>query len=161
MFSRATVQPNSSWVRHDRSTTSELGLSRFNPCQSFESSGPGTSNGALCPGEGVHVLPSNGLLGMCRWMGSHLNDSTDYIQYNGVTFSSIFNRVTRIGSHIFGTLRVRNHLPKSDQDGVYIWPQTKIDPKHTIIPKRYSDEDYIWPQNRPTIDYNGVGVLGC
>ena len=38
------------------------------------------------------VLPSNGLLGMCRWMGSHFHDSTDY---NGVAFSSIFNRVTK------------------------------------------------------------------
>ena len=49
-------------------------------------------------------LPSNGLLGMCRWMGWHFHDSTDH---NGVAFSSIFNRVTRMGSHFFGTLRVR------------------------------------------------------
>ena len=50
------------------------------------------------------VLPSNGLLGMCRWMRLHFHDSTGY---NGVAFSSIFNRVTRTGSHFFGTLRVR------------------------------------------------------
>ena len=34
---------------------------------------------------------------MCHWMGSHFHDSTEYI---GVVFSSIFNRVTRMGSHI-------------------------------------------------------------
>ena len=50
------------------------------------------------------VLPSNGLLGMCRWMGSHFHDSTDY---NGVIFCSIFNRVTRMGLSFFGTLRLR------------------------------------------------------
>ena len=32
---------------------------------------------------GGEVLPSNGLLGMCRWMGLHFHDSTDY---NGVAF---------------------------------------------------------------------------
>ena len=30
------------------------------------------------------VLPSKRLLGMCRWMGSHFHNWTDY---NGVTFS--------------------------------------------------------------------------
>ena len=29
------------------------------------------------------ALPSNWLLGMCRWMGSHFHDSTDY---NGSPF---------------------------------------------------------------------------
>ena len=53
--------------------------------------------GRSIPGGGG-ALPNNGLLGMCRWMGSHFHDSTDY---NGVTFSSIINRVTRIGSHFF------------------------------------------------------------
>ena len=53
---------------------------------------------------GGGAQPGNGLLGMCRWMGSHFHDSTDY---NGVAFSSIFNRVTRMGSHFFGTLRVK------------------------------------------------------
>ena len=33
------------------------------------------------PGGGV--LPSKRLLGMCRWMGSHFHNWTDY---NGVTF---------------------------------------------------------------------------
>ena len=54
-------------------------------------------------GGGKGVLPSNGLLGMYRWMGSHFHDSTDY---NGVIFSSIFNRVTRMGWSFFGTLTV-------------------------------------------------------
>ena len=57
-------------------------------------------------GEGVL-----GLLGMCRWMVLHFHDCTDY---NGVVFSLIFNRVTRMGSHVFQSLRVKNHLPKSD-----------------------------------------------
>ena len=30
------------------------------------------------------VLPSNRLMGMCRWMGSHFHD---WIDYNGVAFS--------------------------------------------------------------------------
>ena len=33
------------------------------------------------PGGGV--LPYKGLMGMCRWMGSHFHD---WIDYNGVTF---------------------------------------------------------------------------
>ena len=58
-------------------------------------------DGALIPGE---ALPINGLMGMCRWMGSHFHDWTDY---NGVAFSSTFYRVTRMGSHFSGILRVR------------------------------------------------------
>ena len=34
-----------------------------------------------CPGG---ALPSNRLMGMCRWMGSHFHD---WIDYNGVVFS--------------------------------------------------------------------------
>ena len=49
------------------------------------------------------ALPINVVLGMYRWMGLHFHDSTDY----GVAFSSILNKVTRLGSHFFGTLRVR------------------------------------------------------
>ena len=30
------------------------------------------------------ALPSNRLMGMCRWMGSHFHD---WIDYNGVAFS--------------------------------------------------------------------------
>ena len=45
------------------------------------------------------VLPSNRLMGMCRWMGSHFHD---WIDYNGVAFSLGANRVTRMGSHICG-----------------------------------------------------------
>ena len=54
-----------------------------------------------CPGG---TLLINGLMGMCRWMGSHFHDRTDY---NGAAFSSIFYRVTRMGSHFCGILRVR------------------------------------------------------
>ena len=35
------------------------------------------------PGRGGGVLPGKRLLGMCRWMGSHFHNWTDY---NGVTF---------------------------------------------------------------------------
>jgi len=56
------------------------------------------------PPPGGGALPINGLMGMCRWMGSHFHDWTDY---NGVAFSSIFYRVTRMGSHFSGILRVR------------------------------------------------------
>ena len=47
------------------------------------------------------VLPNNRLMGMCRWMGSHFHD---WIDCDGVV---VFNRVTRMGSHIFGILGVR------------------------------------------------------
>ena len=50
------------------------------------------------------ALPINGLMGMCRWMGSHFHDRTDY---NWAAFSSTFYRVTRMGSHFSGILRVR------------------------------------------------------
>ena len=39
-------------------------------------------NGSLSSPGGV--LPSNRLMGMCRWMGSHFHD---WIDYNGVAFS--------------------------------------------------------------------------
>ena len=58
---------------------------------------------AKTPGGGG-ALPINGLMGMCRWMGSHFHDRTDY---NGAAFSSTFYRVTRMGSHFSGILRVR------------------------------------------------------
>ena len=61
-----------------------------------------------CPEGGD--LPRNGLLGMCRGMGPHFQDSIDY---NGVVFSSFFNRVTRIGSHFFETLRVRKFFAQN------------------------------------------------
>ena len=35
-------------------------------------------------GGGEGGLPSNRLMGMCRWMGSHFHD---WIDYNGVAFS--------------------------------------------------------------------------
>ena len=37
------------------------------------------------PGGGGRALPSNRLMGMCRWMGSHFHD---WIDYNGVAFST-------------------------------------------------------------------------
>ena len=46
-------------------------------------------------GGGTGLLLYNGLMGMCRWMGSHFHD---WIDNNGVPFSI----VTRMGSHIFG-----------------------------------------------------------
>ena len=49
------------------------------------------------------VLPSNRLMGMCRWMGSHFHD---WIDYNGVAFSLGANRVTTMGSHICGISEV-------------------------------------------------------
>ena len=36
------------------------------------------------PGGGGGALPSNRLMGMCRWMGSYFHD---WIDYNGVAFS--------------------------------------------------------------------------
>ena len=54
------------------------------------------------PGGGA--LPINGLMGMCRLIGSHFHDWTDY---NGVAFSSTFSRVTRMGSHFSRILRAK------------------------------------------------------
>jgi len=48
-------------------------------------------------GGGGGVLPSNRLMGMCHWMGSHFYD---WIDYNRVAFSIGADRVTRMGSHI-------------------------------------------------------------
>ena len=39
----------------------------------------------LLPGGGGGAHPSNRLMGMCRWMGSHFHD---WIDYNGVAFST-------------------------------------------------------------------------
>ena len=50
------------------------------------------------------ALPINGPMGMCRWMGLHFHGRTDY---NGAAFSSTFYRVTRMGSHFSGILKVR------------------------------------------------------
>ena len=74
-------------------------LLHYHPCAYLNHGSNGQRGGG-----GGGALPSNGLLEMCRWMGSHFHDLTDY---NGVAFSSIFNRVTRMGSHFFGTFRVR------------------------------------------------------
>ena len=53
---------------------------------------------------GGGALPSNGLLGMCCWMGSHFQDATNY---KGFAFSDIFNRVSRLGFHILGDFESR------------------------------------------------------
>ena len=50
------------------------------------------SNRVVIPGR---VLPYEGLMGMCRWMGLHFHD---WIDYNGAAFSIEF---IRMGSHIF------------------------------------------------------------
>ena len=55
-------------------------------------------------GGGEEVLRINGLMGMCRWMGSHFHGWIDYI---GVAFSTVSDRVTRTGSQIVGILGVR------------------------------------------------------
>ena len=64
----------------------------------------------LSPGGGI--LPSNRLMGMCRWMGSHFYD---WIDYNGVAFSIGANRVTRMGLHICGI----SGVSKFSQVGVW------------------------------------------
>ena len=55
------------WSRQDR--THAMRLTNFDWISKLESPGG--------------VLPSKRLLGMCRWMGSHFHNRTDY---NGVTF---------------------------------------------------------------------------
>ena len=50
------------------------------------------------------VLPYKRLLGMCRWMGSHIHDWTDY---NGVPF---LVELLEMGSHIFGISGIRKFL---------------------------------------------------
>ena len=84
------------------------------------------------------ALPSNGFPGMCRWMESNFHNWTDY---NGVSFSGILNRVTRMAewSRTFSRLRRKTFTQK--------W-------------LRLSGVNN-WPQNRPEIDYNGIGVLRC
>ena len=42
-------------------------------------------------------------LTMCRWIGSHFHDYSDFY---GVAFSAIFNRVNRMGLQIFEILDV-------------------------------------------------------
>ena len=53
------------------------------------------------PPGGEGVLPYERLMGMCCLMGSHFHD---WIEYDWAAF---FNRVTRMGSHIFGFFGVR------------------------------------------------------
>ena len=51
----------------------------------------------VTPGGGA--LPSNRLMGMCRWMGSHFHD---WIDYNGVAFSTELLEWGRIFSGFWG-----------------------------------------------------------
>ena len=53
------------------------------------------------PPPGVRVLPSNRLMGICRWMGSLFHG---WIGYYWVAFI----RLTRMGPHIFGIWGIRN-----------------------------------------------------
>ena len=46
--------------------------------------GSKSASHSLLESRGGGVLPSNRLMGMCRWMGSHFHD---WIDYNGVAFS--------------------------------------------------------------------------
>ena len=48
---------------------------------------------------GRWALPSNRLMGMCRWMGSHFHD---WIDYNGVAFSIELLQWGRIFSRFGG-----------------------------------------------------------
>ena len=48
---------------------------------------------------GGGALPSNRLMGMCRWMGSHFHD---WIEYNGVIFSTELLEWGRIFSEFGG-----------------------------------------------------------
>ena len=43
------------------------------------------------------ALPINRLMEMCHWMGSHFHN---WIDYNGIAFSTVPNRVTRMGLQI-------------------------------------------------------------
>ena len=54
-------------------------------------------------GGGVRVKISLDRLTMCRWIGSHFHDYSDFY---GVAFSAIFNRVNRMGLQIFEILDV-------------------------------------------------------
>ena len=53
----------------------------------------------MFPRGGGGALPSNRLMGMCRWMGSHFHDCIDY---NGVAFSTELLEWGRIFSEFWG-----------------------------------------------------------
>ena len=52
----------------------------------------------------VRVKIPRDRLTMCRWIGSHFHDCIDFY---GVAFSAIFNRVTKVNLHIFEILGAR------------------------------------------------------
>ena len=63
-------------------------------------------------GGGGGTLPSNRLMGMCRWMGSHFHD---WIDYNGVTFSIELLEWGRIflgfwGKNILASLGIKKNI---------------------------------------------------
>ena len=53
----------------------------------------------MSPGGGGGALPSNRLMGMCHWMGSHFHD---WIDYNRVAFSIELLEWGRIFSGFWG-----------------------------------------------------------
>ena len=55
-------------------------------------------------GRGMRVQTLRNRRTRCSWIGSHLHDSIDFY---GVAFLAIFNRVTRTGLHIFEISGVR------------------------------------------------------
>ena len=57
------------------------------------------SESDVVPGGGAGALPSNRLMGMCRWMVSHFHD---WIDYNGVAFSIELLEWGRIFSGFWG-----------------------------------------------------------
>ena len=55
------------------------------------------------PGGGGRALPINGLMGMCRWMGSHFHSGVE-------AESSIINHSCKIGrNHESSCLKLGNH----------------------------------------------------
>ena len=110
--------------------------------------------------KGSGGIPDNGLLGMCRWMGSHFHDLTDC---NGVVFSNLLisarpQRQTNVrGCRIFCIVSFSQGFSKE----ILKWGRTfsGFKSKNVICPRVTKMGVYCWSQNRPEINYNWVGVL--
>ena len=73
------------------------------------------------------ALPSNRLMGMCRWMGSHFHD---WIGYNGVAFSiellewgrifSGFGGKNVLASREFGYYKIEDDLRNKNESKVRV-----------------------------------------